>query len=177
MVMLVGDAARFAIEFEFDHNQDEAGKVRFAFGHIRFILNGSTVGDPEEYSSLGTIAGSLQSSVDQRPNRWAIKGFCESSAAAVFTEFDWVVFGVGRDDESLLVADPRERTFRSSFVHPMVDALGHQKMVLIECGEVQRLIWQDLGGEVRETVLDAGEFEAVAGQFIEALGRIIQGES
>lgn len=173
MVMLVGDAARFAIEFDFDHNQDESEKVRLAFGHFRFILNGSTVGDPEEYTSLGTIAASLRSAVDDRPARCAIKGFCEASAAAVFAEFDWVVFGVGRDDESFLVADPRERTFCVSFVHPMTDALGHHKMVLIECGEVQRLIWQDLAGEVRETVLDAGEFEEVASQFIEALDRLI----
>ncbi len=148
-IMIFGDAARFAIEFDFDQHPEEPKRRRFGFGHARFLRNGSTVGDLEEYSSLGTIAWALQSSVDNRPRRCAIDVCCEAAAAAVFSELDWVVYGVGRDDDSLWVEDPTEKTYCYCVVHPSVNARGHPKMVAIECEAVQRVIWHDLGGDIR----------------------------
>ena len=172
--MIVGDVSRFAIEFNFDPNQVEPERSRFCFGYIRFLLNGSTVGDLEEFSTLGTVAALLRKWIKQRPFRRAVDNFCEATAAAVFAELDWVVYGVGRDDESLQIADPRERPFRAFFVNPLPYSLDDQKIVVINCGESQRMIWQDLSGEVREVRLDAGESEAVAGQFVDAVDRFVR---
>lgn len=175
--MIVGDAFRFAIEFEFDDHQAELAMRRFGFGHVRFLLNGSTVGNVEEYSSLGTIATSLLSSVEHRAVRRSVESFCEASAEAIFSELDWVVFGVGRDHCSLQLEDPRERMFRHFFVNPTVDALGDQKIIVVECAEVQRVIWENPGGGVLEVTIAAGEFESVVCQFIAAVDWRMSGKS
>lgn len=174
--MLVGSADRFAIEFDFDEDQADEESRHFCFGHVRCILAGSTVGDPKAHSSLSTVAWAFQCSIEYRPHRRAVDGFCERPAAAVFAELDWVVYGVGRDDASWQIADPRERPFRYFFVNPTEDALP-QKLVVIECGATQRVIWEKLEGGLGEVFLDAGEFEAVASEFIDAVNRKMQRES
>lgn len=162
--MLVGAVRRFAVEYEFDERQALAERARFGFGHVRFWLDGAPVGDWTTHTSLGTVAHSLELSIDHRASRRASPRLCALSTAALFAELDWEVFGVGRDD--LSVEDPRERGYLLFFVHPMIDTFDGNKIAVVECSHSQRVLWKLASSEPRELPLAPGEFEEIAGTFV-----------
>jgi|LNFM01.2.fsa_nt_gb hypothetical protein len=169
MPTIIGEKLRFAIEYAVDSVQSKENHQRFRFGEIRFWLGGNSIGDDCGPTSLGSVAAHLRAAIDDRTLRWASPALCALTTSQLFEELDDGVYATHRTD--LLTQDPREELYRAFFVHPPVDVFDRSKIVVVDCVYFQRMIGRLSDNRLVEVRLALGEFERVAQEFCDSIGR------
>jgi Immunity protein 42 len=163
--VLVGDKARFGIEFEVDFPEVEGHK--WLLGHVYFWANGVAIGDRYKVGSLTAAAHSMAQLLRYRGRRTASE-LMDKSSSEIFHLIDHALFVDDGRPDGQVEADWQ----RYSVYIAKPTGLGifdGWKAYLIEDERHGRYIWRETrrrGSAIHEAVLKAGEFDDAVEAFI-----------
>lgn len=168
--MLIGDKSRFAIEYELDETDlSPAATVRWLYGRICWWARGERLGAYAEHETTGEIAGALRFILKDEGKRFSRELFqmpCEDALVLIVRA---LYLDDGQSGEQV-AKDARQ--FSRFYITPGSDVFDGWRIVLIEGERSAKLIWrlQDYGA-VQESILELGEFERVARDYLKSLPR------
>jgi hypothetical protein len=167
--MIVGDKSRFAIEFDPDDVKLADPKLgEWLYGRLRWWCGRESVGRFEDDTTLRDIAIDAQRALEYAGNRRDDVLTKVSARTAVQAITEALFEDHGQSDEQLAADEERYRRF---LVRPLVEEFDAWDVFLFEGQQDARLIWRqsDDDGELHETWLAAGEFDAVQQKFLTEL--------
>ena len=164
--MISGSKEQIAIENELNPNH---GGV-WLFGKMCFWIDGVRVGNYEEGTSLRDVMHFTTGIVKYCGRRDA-GGLCKLCKDAAFEIIEGTIFGDGDSRFDLFVTDELLRQSPGTLqVKPGVDIFDASCVYLLECGEIDRIIFIERVGEpVRAIDLSRGLFGAAVTTFYEWL--------
>lgn len=168
--MIVGEASRFAVEFDLDVNSlDEPAEAEWLFGRLRWWCGGAAVGRFESDTTLrdlGNEAERVRRYEGQRADRHLMS---IPAREAVQTVVDALFVDHGQTDDELVA---NEAKYRRYIVRPMVEEFDMWDIFLFEDDHDGRLIWRyEDQEELHEVHLEPGEFDQVLAEFVKELHR------
>ncbi|MQY18353.1 Imm42 family immunity protein [Nocardia macrotermitis] len=166
--MLVGDRARFAVEYELEPvRAGDAELARWMFGRIRWWCGGDAVGRFDRHGTVREVAVIAQRLLDQGGGRCA-EGLLNVPAAEVVRVVTEALFGSGERSDAQIVADGAR--YWPLFVSPRTEVFDAWDVVVVEGATRARLIWGLVGHpEISECELSPGEFDDVLRAFLGTL--------
>ena len=171
--MLVGDKARFAVEFELDAEKARSPELgEWLFGTICFWCAGERVGLHDEETTLRDVLNEAKRILQGAPRR-GDGDLLSAPKDEVLSRITDALFADSGQSDSQARAD-WER-FSPFLVTPRVDVFDHWRIFLVEGGGRGRLIWSRRGDQAaRERDLEEGEFDRVLQAFLAGLHRLQQ---
>jgi hypothetical protein len=166
--MFIGDKSRFAIEYELDETDlPPAEAARWLYGRICWWARGERIGTYAEHETTGEISGALRFILKEEGTRFNRELFQMPSEDALMLIVKALYLDDGQSDEQM-AEDARK--FSRFYVSPGSDVFDDWRIVLIEGERSAKLLWcrQDYG-PVQESILELGEFERVAGDYLKSL--------
>lgn len=168
-MMLIGDRARFAIEFECDPVASDAEPVPWMFGRIRWWCGGMTLGRYEPCTAIDEIAVTVRRLLGSEAGRYdpELMAAPAGDVARIVTEA--LFSDSDRSDEQIAADGERYWPF---FVSPRTEHFDPWDIFVVEDDAGARLIWGPAGRpNVSECGLRRGEFAGVLRGFLKALGQ------
>ncbi|MFI1919272.1 Imm42 family immunity protein [Nocardia sp. NPDC020380] len=167
--MLIGDRARFAIEFECDPVARGGEPGPWMFGRIRWWCGGMAVGRYESCSAIDEIAVTVRRLLASEAARHSPELMAAPAADVARIVTDALFSDSDRSDEQIAADGARYWPF---FVSPRSENFDPWDVFVVEGAAGARLIWGTAGQpEVDECALRRGEFAWVLRGFLKALGQ------
>jgi hypothetical protein len=168
---MIGDAARFGVEYDLDDNYEGV----WLFGKICFRIGGERVGNFELGTSLRDFLFQIEQGRRDHGRRRS-KRFESMPAGDVVELIEGAVFGAGGDVNDRLAVEEQWARHR---ITPEVDVFDHWRIYLVESDVNGRLLYgrTEPGADVHEILLSAGECDDVLDQACQEIGALYEAEN
>ncbi len=166
---LVGDPARFAIEFEVEPTPDSGiDDAHCLFGRTRWWCGGTAVGRFEPHTVLPDVARALERILAYEPDRALRPDLLELPAAEVAQIVGQALYADSERSDAQIAEDGIR--YGPFFVSPRTTTFDLWDVFVVEGASSARLLWCPVGSaEVDECDLRPGEFASVLAGFLQAI--------
>ncbi|WP_158675539.1 Imm42 family immunity protein [Nocardia stercoris] len=164
---LVGDPARFAIEFEVEPAPDPEA-APWMFGRTRWWCGGTAVGRYEPHTVLPDVTRALELILTGEPDRTRRPDLLELPAADVARIVGQALYADSERSDAQIAADGSH--YGPFFVSPRTSTFDLWDVFVVEGLRSARLMWCPVGSaEIGECELRPGEFAGVLAGFLQAI--------
>jgi hypothetical protein len=167
-VPIIGDRARFAVEYSLD---EEHG-AEWLFGMVCFWIGGESVGAFDLGTSLRDFLFQIEGGRRDHGRR-KNRRFDSMPAHLVMETLDAAFFGPSNPQlEEISV----EEEWARHQLNPGIDAFDNWRIYLVESEDAARLLYRFNAGETKEFILAPGECDMVLEDTCQEIGALYSNE-